>query len=100
MAPVSLDRISTYPLARRKSKVSVHEFVRPHRKGARLPEIHDSPPRILAANDLRAVIAAILKAHTRGTESRGYAITGHHEIMMPLVAATLVESPRPRRTAK
>ena len=36
----------------------------------------------------------------RGKESRGYAIIGHHEIMMPLVAAGLVESQRPRRTAK
>lgn len=36
----------------------------------------------------------------RGKESRGYAITGRHEIMMPLVAAALVESQRPQRTAK
>jgi hypothetical protein len=65
-APLSLDRISTYPLAGRKSKVSVREFARPHRKGARLPEFLDSLPRILAAEDLRAVIAAILKARARG----------------------------------
>jgi len=25
----------------------------------------------------------------QGEESRGYAITGHHELMMPLVAAAL-----------
>jgi hypothetical protein len=99
-APLSLDRISTYPLAGRKSKVSVREFARPHRKGARLPEFLDSLPRILAAEDLRAMIDAILMAHARGKESRGYAIIEHHEIMMPLVAAALVESPRPRRTAK
>jgi len=30
----------------------------------------------------------------RGAESRGYAITGHHEILMPLLAAALVESDR------
>jgi hypothetical protein len=29
-----------------------------------------------------------------GAESRGYAITGHHEILMPLLAAALVESDR------
>jgi hypothetical protein len=99
-APLSLARISTFPLAGRKSKVSVREFVRPHREGARLPESLDSLPRILAAQDLRAVIAAILMAHARGKQSRGYAIIGHREIMMPLVAAAPVESQRPRRTAK
>jgi hypothetical protein len=99
-ALLRLDRISTCPLAGRKSKLSAREFVRPHRKGARLPEFLDSLPPILAANDLHTVIAAILKAHAQGEEARGYAITGHHEIMMSLVAAVLVESRRPRRTAK
>jgi hypothetical protein len=99
-APLPLDRIRTYPLDGRKGNVRVREFVRPHRRGARLPEFLDSLPRILAADDLRAVIAAILRAHARGEEWRGYAITGHHEIMMSLVAAVLVESRRPQRTAK
>jgi hypothetical protein len=92
MAPVSLDRISTYPPAGRTSKVSVREFVRSHGKGARLPDVLDSLADILGAKDLRAVIATILKAHARGEGSRGYAITGRHEIMIPLVAAALVES--------
>jgi hypothetical protein len=34
---------------------------------------------------------------SRGPESRGYAITGHHEIMFPLLAAALA-SGWPRRT--
>jgi hypothetical protein len=30
-------------------------------------------------------------AHSRkGEESRGYAVTGHHELLLPLVAAALV----------
>jgi hypothetical protein len=29
---------------------------------------------------------------TRGAESRGYAITGHHEILLPLVAAALASN--------
>jgi len=29
---------------------------------------------------------------SRGPESHGYAITGHHEIMLPLVAAALASS--------
>jgi hypothetical protein len=33
---------------------------------------------------------------SRGVESHGYAITGHHEIMLPVVAAALASSwPRP-----
>jgi hypothetical protein len=43
---------------------------------------------------------AAMARGAQGKESRGYAIIGHHEIMMPLVAAGLVESQRPRRTAK
>ncbi|MGC2816408.1 MAG: hypothetical protein WA207_13500 [Candidatus Acidiferrum sp.] len=37
----------------------------------------------------------------RKTESRGYAITGHHEVLMPLVAAALVAGwPKASRTGK
>jgi hypothetical protein len=38
-------------------------------------------------------------AKRRGVESRGYAITGHHELLMPLVAAALA-SGWPKRSAK
>jgi hypothetical protein len=63
--PLSLDHIRTYPLAGRKSKVSVREFARPHRKGARITELLDSLPRILAADDLRGVIGAIKRARAQ-----------------------------------
>jgi len=37
----------------------------------------------------------------RGPESHGYAITGHHELLMPLVAAALAAGwPKKRRTGK
>lgn len=37
----------------------------------------------------------------RGSESRGYAITGHHELLMPLVASALLAGwPRPARKRK
>jgi len=36
-----------------------------------------------------------------GPESHGYAITGHHELLLPLVAAALAAGwPRKRRTGK
>ena len=65
LAPLSLERIRTYPLAKRKSKVTVKDFGRPLRRGASLAEFLDSLPRLLAADDLRAVLAAILRARAR-----------------------------------
>ncbi len=63
--PLVLDQIRTYPLASRKSKVTVRDFGRPQRRGAPVGEFLESLPRILAAEDLRAVIAAILRARAR-----------------------------------
>lgn len=63
--PLSLEKIRTYPLEKRWSKVSVREFGRPHRRGARVAQFLDSLPRILAADDLRAVAAAIARARAR-----------------------------------
>src|SRR5437879_4949547 len=63
--PLGLEKIRTYPLATRKSKVSVRDFVKPHRRGTTVAEFLDSLPRILAADDLRAVVGAILRARAR-----------------------------------
>ncbi len=65
IAPLRFDGIRTYSLARRRSKVSVRDFARPIRRGASAREFLDSLPRILAAEDLRAVAAAIRKARAR-----------------------------------
>jgi hypothetical protein len=65
IAPITLDRIRTYPLASRRSKVSVRDFARPVSRGASLRQFLDSLPRILAAEDLRAVIAAVVRARAR-----------------------------------
>jgi hypothetical protein len=63
--PLSLERIRTYPLAKRRSKVSVADFAKPHRRGAGIGEFLDTLPHILAADDLRAVAAAIVKARAQ-----------------------------------
>ena len=63
--PLSLDGISTYPLSSRKSKVSVRDFARPLPRGASVRRFLDSLPRILAAEDLRAIAAAIHAARAR-----------------------------------
>ncbi len=65
IGPLGLEKVRTYPLAGRKSKVSVRHFARVHRRGASVRAFLDSLPRILAAEDLRAVVAAILRARTR-----------------------------------
>jgi len=39
-------------------------------------------------------------SHEKGSESRGYAITGHHEILLPLVAAALATSGASARKKK
>src|SRR5713226_631030 len=63
--PLSLDRIRTYPLARRKSKVTVREFAKPVARGAGVRALLDSLPHILAAEDLRYVVAAVARARAR-----------------------------------
>lgn len=65
IGPLSLGKIRTYPLSKRRSRVSVRNFARPHRRRAGLAQFLDSLPRILAADDLRAVVSAIVRARAR-----------------------------------
>ena len=51
--PVALGGVKTYPIAGRRSKVSVREFARPAGKNPSLKKFLDGLPRILAGNDLR-----------------------------------------------
>jgi hypothetical protein len=64
--PLSLDGISTYPLASRKSKVSRADFARPHRRGASLATFLESLPRVLAGETLRALRDEVLRSRARG----------------------------------
>ena len=63
--PLSLDGVRTYPLAARKSKVSLRQFARPHRRGARLASFLDGLPRILAGETLLALRDEVLRARAR-----------------------------------
>jgi len=47
-------------------------------------------------NVVKRPTASLSRQAGRG-ESKGYAITGHHEILLPLVAAALVDAARARR---
>jgi hypothetical protein len=59
---LTLGDVRTYPLASRKSKVTVRDFARPSGANPSLGRFLDSLPHILAAQDLRAVLTAIHRA--------------------------------------
>lgn len=65
LAPLSLAGIRTYPLARRPGKVGVKEFARPHEGHGGIRGWLDSLPRVLAAEDFRGVVRAIVAARAR-----------------------------------
>ncbi len=60
--PLTLGSVRTYPLASRKSKVSVRDFAKPSVGNTSLAKFLDSLPDILAARDLRNVLTAIHSA--------------------------------------
>jgi hypothetical protein len=62
--PLDLDGVRTYPLAGRKSKVTVADFARPHAAGGTVAGFLDSLPRILGAETLRALAGEVLRARS------------------------------------
>ena len=60
--PLVLGEVRTYPLASRKSKVSMREFARASNGNISLSKFLDSLPDILAARDLRELLRAIIEA--------------------------------------
>jgi len=65
LQPVLLGGVRTYPIAGRKSKVSVRDFARPVGRNVSVKRFLDSLPAILAAEDLREVLHAIHRAKAR-----------------------------------
>jgi hypothetical protein len=60
--PITLAGLRTYPISSRKSKVSTKDFAKPPGSSAALAKFLDSLPHILAAEDLRNLLAAIHRA--------------------------------------
>src|SRR5229473_731026 len=60
--PITLGAVHTYPLASRKSKVSIRDFAKPSAANTSLTKFLDSLPNILAAADLRHLLHAIRAA--------------------------------------
>lgn len=57
--PLTLGSVRTYPLASRSSKVSVRDFAKAPAVNSSFTKFLDSLPDILAAGDLRLILAAI-----------------------------------------
>ncbi len=66
MPPLPWNKMKTYSILSRASKVQNEALARPLDDGATVGDFLDSLPQILAAKDLRAVIAAVVDAHRRG----------------------------------
>jgi len=62
LKPLSLEQLKTYPLKSRNSKVSLTDFAVPWESGGSFQTFIDKLPNILAATDLKAVTASIIKA--------------------------------------
>src|SRR3984893_12705529 len=62
LQPITLGAVHTYPLASRKSKVSIRDFAKPPAANASLTKFLDSLPNFLAAEDLRQLLGSIQSA--------------------------------------
>src|SRR5437660_10561144 len=74
--PITLGAVHTYPIASRKSKVSIRDFRNPPAAKASLTKVLDSLPNILAAEDLRRLLSAIHMARKQ-RKSILWGIGGH-----------------------
>jgi hypothetical protein len=57
-----LSGVATYPLKSRDSKTRVDHFAQPYQRGSGVAGLIDSLPRLLAAADFRAIVAAVRRA--------------------------------------
>jgi hypothetical protein len=73
---ITLGAVRTYPLASRKSKVSIRDFAKPAGANTSLTKVLDSLPNILAAEDLRHLLGAM---HTARKQRKAilWGIGGH-----------------------
>jgi hypothetical protein len=61
--PIDLEGLRMRSLAERPSKVRVDDFARPARPGAAFRDFFAALPHILAGDDVRSVVEAIVRAH-------------------------------------
>ncbi len=63
MTALNLNKIKTYSLKKRKSKVRLKDFAGVNSKGVSFKNFYNSLPHILAAENLKTVAGAIVNAH-------------------------------------
>jgi hypothetical protein len=66
--PMDLSGLRTVSLEKRGGKVKAADFAHPYRRGSGIPGLIASLPRILAGEDFRAVVDAILEARLLGRQ--------------------------------
>ncbi|MFA4889991.1 MAG: hypothetical protein WC628_10560, partial [Candidatus Omnitrophota bacterium] len=59
---IDINKVKTYSVKKRYSKVKSRDFAQPPAKGKSFASFYNSLPRILKASDLRAVAEAIVRA--------------------------------------
>lgn len=64
--PLTLDKVRTYPLSSRNSKVTVADFARPTTEQSSLRAYLDSLPNILAVQNLRVLASQMRRARSAG----------------------------------
>ncbi len=62
VSPIPLDKVKTYPLKERQSKVNSDQFGKAWQPGGKISKWLNSLPNVLAANDLRQVAASVVSA--------------------------------------
>jgi hypothetical protein len=66
LKPLELDKVKTYPLASRPSKVKLEEFAKPFSGDSSLSEFLDSLPNVLAVGSFRELAERIRRARELG----------------------------------
>jgi len=62
---ITLDKLKTYPLSKRKCKVKCEDFAKPPSKGASFSDFYGSLPNILIGADFRLVVDAVVSARSK-----------------------------------
>lgn len=62
---INLNKVKTYSIKKRRSKVALGDFAATPKKKASFLEFYDSLPNILKAKDIRSVVNALVAAHRK-----------------------------------
>ncbi|MBM3248174.1 MAG: hypothetical protein FJZ10_01970 [Candidatus Omnitrophica bacterium] len=65
MSKINLQKIKTYSLGRRQSKVNVEDFASIYKKGNSFRKFYQSLPNVLKAQDLRKVVSAVVESRKK-----------------------------------